>query len=49
MASNEICDTLAEQYDKLRERRMDLLTELEENRIALDRLLLAMDKVQEED
>ncbi len=49
MATNEICDTLAAEYDELRNKRMDLLEELEENRVALDRLLLAMAKVQEED
>jgi len=49
MASNEICDTLAAEYDELRNKRMDLLEQLEENRIALDRVLLAMAKAQDED
>jgi hypothetical protein len=44
-----ICDTLAARYDKLRERRMVLLEELDENRIALDKVLLQMARAQDED
>jgi len=44
-----ICDTLAAEYDRLRNLRMDLLADLEANRIALDRVLLAMVKAQDED
>jgi hypothetical protein len=49
VASDEIVDTLAAEYDRLRELRMDLLADLEANRIALDRVLLAMAKVQDKD
>jgi hypothetical protein len=43
------CDELAAQYDKLRERRRVLWEELDENRIALDKVLLQMARVQDED
>jgi hypothetical protein len=43
------CDELAAEYDRLRELRAVLLSDLEANQIELDRLLLAMAKVQDED